>query len=293
MEPTANKPQDIVDTTDSLEAVGACRSMKNFLFWVIFIGLLIPQGIFWLDRLNLVDTTPCTTCKAACVKCSKGTSKPCEKPPVVDESQKPSASVTISGPLSLSAVVEASEELPAAQADQDVASDEVAPVQIPDNVSTREPADSPSESTIPEESREPMRIPASFLRVVVAVCNFLVLMAAMLYCLSLLMCLKISLTGRLGGINHVTRAFFVSLLLVMLLIPWQKVIPGVLVGTVWMPSELLCGRWAKADGSTFLKVLFYLRFVGLWFVAMWLLFWAQIRSAKWAQATLRRLGIVR
>jgi len=49
------KAQDIVDATDSLEAVGASRSMKNFLFFVILIGLLLLQMIFWLDRMGLVE----------------------------------------------------------------------------------------------------------------------------------------------------------------------------------------------------------------------------------------------
>ncbi len=285
MEPTANKPQDIVDTTDSLEAVGACRSMKNLLFWVIFIGLLVPQMIFWLDRLNLVDKSACVSCKAkqaACVKCAGCPKKSCEKAPVQEQAKE---SVSVSAPVSLSAVVEPGEPA-AAEIDKELMLEDPA-----DDI----PADMPIETQdqAPAEPKEPFKIPCRPLSILVAVCNFLVLMAAMLYCLSLLMCLKISLTGRLGGINHVTRSFFVSLLLVMVLIPWQKVLPGVLVGTVWTPGELLCGGWAKAGGSTFWKVLFYLRFTGLWIVAMWLLFWAQIRSAKWAQATLRRLGIAR
>jgi len=109
----------------------------------------------------------------------------------------------------------------------------------------------------------------------------------------LLICLKISLTGRLGGMNHITRAFFVSLFLLVVLVPWQRVMPGVLIGSVWLPGELLCGGWAKADGSVFCNVMFYLRFCGLCFVALWFLLWAQIRSSKWARATLRRLGVVR
>jgi hypothetical protein len=137
------------------------------------------------------------------------------------------------------------------------------------------------------------RISCSFARVVVSICNYVILAAAILYCLSLLICLKISLTGRLGGMNHITRAFFISLFLLVVLIPWQSVLPGVLIGSVWLPSELFCGDWAKADTSVFWKVMLYLRFSGLCLVALWLLLWTQIRSAKWARATLRRIGVVR
>ena len=289
MEPTANKPQDIVDTTDSLEAVGACRSMKNLLFWVIFIGLLLPQMIFWLDRLDIVDKSACASCKAkaACVKCAGCSKKPCQKAPAKEQAETP-ASVSISAPVSLSAVVDRPTETVAGEIDKEIMLEDPA-----DDIPADLPMETEPEAPAPAEPKEPFKIPCRLLSILVVVCNFLVLMAAMMYCLSLLMCLKISLTGRLGGINHVTRAFFVSLVLVMVLIPWQKLLPGVLLGVVWTPGELLCGRWAKADASTFWKVLFYVRFAGLWVVAMWLLFWAQIRSAKWAQATLRRLGIVR
>jgi len=114
-----------------------------------------------------------------------------------------------------------------------------------------------------------------------------------LYCLSLLMCLKISLAGRLGGINHIARAFFISLFLLVIITPWQVVLPKVLIGATWLPGELLCGGWDKAASSIFWKVMFYLRFCGLPFVAVWLLLWTQIRSGKWTRATLRRLGVLR
>ena len=132
-----------------------------------------------------------------------------------------------------------------------------------------------------------------FAKGLVAICNFIILSAVILYCLSLLICLKISLAGRLGGINHIARAFFISLFLLVVVTPWQVVLPKVLIGATWLPSELLCGCWDKADSSIFWKVVFYLRFCGLPFIVLWLLLWAQIRSAKWARATLRRLGVAR
>ncbi len=268
MEPTAPKPQDIVDTTDSLEAVGACRSMTNLMFCLILLGLLVPQLIFWLDRINLIEDSSCG--------CS---------------------SIQITSTLSVPMLPMLTAEVPPAQA----AEEKTEPAEQKNNVTVSEKDAEPqaagteeaAEATPPAEPKEPFRIPCRLACTIVSICNFLVLVGAALYCLCLLMCLKISLTGRLGGVNHVTRAFFVSLLLLVLLIPWQRLLPGVLVGVVWTPGELLCGGWVKAGESTFWKVLFYLRFIGLWFVAMWLLVWAQIRSAKWQHATLRRLGIVR
>jgi hypothetical protein len=81
----------------------------------------------------------------------------------------------------------------------------------------------------------------------------------------------------------------------VILIPWQVLLPGVVVGAVYLPRELLCGGPGCCDGQLklFWETLFYLRFVGLWAVVVWLYIWAQIRAGKWARATLRRLGIVR
>lgn len=295
MEPTARKPQDMIDTTDSLEAVGACRSMKNFLFWVILIGLLASQSIFWLDHLDRIEKTACASCKAqnntACMKRSGCSKKSCDKAPP-QESTAPSVMM----PVPLAATVDVAKEVE--QATEDVEQGEPIAVEIDEKIllekeTDRMPAEIPMETRPQEEAKEPFKIPCQIACVIVATCNFIVLMAAILCCLTVLMCLKISLTGRLGGINHITKSFFISLFLVVILVPWQKVLPGVLVGAVWLPGELLCGGWAKAQCSAFWKVLFYARFVGLWIVAVWLLIWSWSRSAKWTRATLRRLGVVR
>jgi hypothetical protein len=108
----------------------------------------------------------------------------------------------------------------------------------------------------------------------------------------LLVTLKVSLVSRLGGISHITRAFFISLFLLVFLFPWQCIIPRVLIGVIYLPKELLCFFPAKADGSVFWLVLMYLRFVGLWVLAVWLLLWSALRSGRWYRATQRRLGIV-
>jgi hypothetical protein len=292
VESNAQNSRDIVDTTDSLEAVGACRSMKNFLFIVILICLILTQLIFWLDRLGLIEQKACKSCS------SEKQMQP--TPATPDEIQAPPSA----GPLPLAATVNVAEEVEkvtdqtreSKRPDETATDNEI----ILENQPDKNPAEAPAEKA-PTESQaesEPdieafFRISCNVAQGLVAICNFLILAAAVLYSLTLLMCLKISLTGRLGGINHIARAFFISLFLLVFLIPWQRLLPGVLVGTVWLPGELLCGGWSKAHDSAFWKILFYLRFCGLWVVALWFLFWAQSRSSRWARATLRRLGVVR
>jgi hypothetical protein len=124
-------------------------------------------------------------------------------------------------------------------------------------------------------------------------CNFILVLAATMYCLMLLMSLKISLTGRLGGISHICRAFFLSMFVLVILLPWQVLLPGVVAGAIYTPHELLCQWHAKAQISTFWLTLCYIRFAGLWLLVWILLIAAQLRSRKWTRATLRRLGLVR
>jgi hypothetical protein len=124
---------------------------------------------------------------------------------------------------------------------------------------------------------------------VVSICNFLLILSATLYCLALLMSVKISLAGRLGGLAHISRAFFRSLFVLVLLIPWQVMVPGVLVGATYTPKEMLCVPVPSGDIVT--MAMFYMRFCGLWLLVFLLLCMAQSRSAKWSRATLKRLGI--
>ena len=358
MENNQARPQNMIDITDALEAVSACQSMKNFLFVLILLGLVICQIVFWMDHFGLVNKKECSACdrgaeavcpipcQTACPagmpsngQCPQGDGKkaicptPCKTacPARAAEVQcpeetKPQATVPSSGPIFLAATTDGSQPTePAAEQSKTIeqAIDEIVksanqppqetqdtdvilekfekqiPAEIVENSEPAKAAEPESESKPAETvneiptKKELFHISSSFAEILISICNFIILTAAILYCLSLLVCLKISLAGRLGGINHMARAFFISLFLLVVLIPWQTVLPGVLIGTVWLPGALGCECWAKADSSAFWKVVLYLRFCGLFLVAVWLLLWTQIRSAKWARATLRRLGVAR
>lgn len=292
MESNPQNPRDIVDTTDSLEAVGACRSMKNFLFFVILIGLLLPQLFFWLNWMGLIE-------KKACSPCGAGQLCPVQKQGCPASGAKPQAAATPLGLLPLTATVDVAKEVKKVTEQVEQSTPPVEPMpnvdvileKPTDNMPAEMPADEADSQ--PQEDKVPFRIPCRLAKITVSVCNFLVIVGTILYCLTLLMCLKISLTGRLGGISHLTKAFFIALFLMVFVFPWQQILPGILIGAVWLPRELFCGGWTKAQTVAIWKILFYLRFCGLWFLSIWFLFWAQIRTGKWARATLRRLGVVR
>jgi len=122
--------------------------------------------------------------------------------------------------------------------------------------------------------------------------NFVLVLTAVLYCLTLLFSLKVSLLGRLGGINHIARAFFLSLTFAVLLLPWQKFFPGVVIGAMFTPDELKCACAKAGDYHIFATILHYLRFTGFWLLVMLLLIFAQLRSGRWSRAILRRLEVI-
>jgi hypothetical protein len=267
MEQTPNtKTPDLLDTTDSLEAIDAIRWMKNFLFVIILLCLLTSGAVFCLERFDHLDRTTCMTCDVCssgpCTSECKMIPQPATAPAVKTENEIRTAAQSVTAESK-------TVEIKAAPADP--------------NAKTPRP--------LPAFLRYKPRCQA--VAVVLKISNFIFVLTAAMYCLTLLMGLKISLTGRLGGINHISRAFFISLFALVITLPWQTLLPGVIVGAIFTPGELLCQWHTTVQGSTFWLVICYLRFAGLWLVALLLFTWAQIRSGKWSRATLRRLGLVR
>jgi hypothetical protein len=332
MEASQARPQNMIDTTDALEAVSACQSMKNFLFTLILIGVALCQTVFWMNHFGLINKGGCTACPGtvqqsgfpkacpsvagACpqIPCSKSepqadanparlmpmavalavTTEPVQQAePVAAEVQKVEAIEQAIDEIVESANQTQLEEDILLEKETDVMPAEILTEAASPEILQPQAPDEKADETVTVDPLSLFRISCRFAAGLVAVCNFIIIVSVILYCLSLLMCLKISLAGRLGGINHITRAFFISLFLLVVITPWQVVLPKVLIGSIWLPGELLCGGWTKADSSIFWKVMLYLRFCGLPFAAFWLLMWTQIRSGKWTRATLRRLGVVR
>ncbi len=260
MEQSPNiKTPDLLDTTDCLEAIDAIRSMKNFLFVIIILCLLMTGVVFCLDRTDRIDRTGCTACAvcpmnpaAAC--CAAAMQASTQPNPQIAGAGDPIRAVaqSVAEPNAAAKVSKSKKQLPA--------------------ILQFRPA-------------------CQHVALALKACNFILVLAAAMYCLTLLMSLKISLAGRLGGISHISRAFFISLFALVILLPWQVLLPGVAAGAIFLPCELLCQWHTKA--STFWLTMCYLRFAGLWVVVLVLFIAAQMRSRKWTKATLRRLGLVR
>ena len=302
-------PNNLLDTTDCLEAVGVFKGWKNFLFVIVFLCLLLLQASFLL-----VDT--------GCIKIDEKAagSEPAVTSDVTDLDEGQVELII----EDVQEIIEPVEEL-IVEPDEPVEAIIPEEVAEPEQIAEPEEAAEPEEIAVPEEDTETEEAvepdetaepiskaaghkfqlaaiawpPTEFLSgitfenlsLVIRVANAVLILAASLYCLSMLFSLKVSMLGRLGGINHISRAFFLSLLMLVLLLPWQRIFEGIVPGAIFTPEELLEWSPAKA-GDIFDVVIYYLRFSGYWLLVFLLLILSQIRSIRWGKAILRRLEII-
>ncbi|MHC4497543.1 MAG: hypothetical protein ACYS21_00350 [Planctomycetota bacterium] len=263
MNENQGRPENLLDTTDCLEAVGIFRGWKNFLFIITILCLLLLQVSFWAVDLGLVT----------------GEEVQGEPPPAT------SAAGTSQPNIAASAQT-------ASEADEITAA--ARKVTTDANVSRVEtPLDKPAEPVEANGGVLPW-IEFRHLAWLIRLLDFVLILAAMLYCLTMLFSLKISLLGRLGGINHISRAFFLSLIFVVLLLPWQKLFGPVVKGAIFTPGELATWvKWCNREISgIFTVTLYYLRFTGYWVLVMLFLIFSMLRSNNWIKATLRRLEVI-
>ena len=115
--------------------------------------------------------------------------------------------------------------------------------------------------------------------------NAILIFACVLYSLTMYIALSVSIRGRLGGLAHVSRAFYFSLVALLLLLPWQIVLAPVGIGTIFTPREL-AKSCTTLNAGTYEMAIFYLRFAGMWAVVCLVLILAHWRSYRWIKAVL-------
>ncbi len=245
------KQGSLVETTDCLEAVGVFRGWKNFLFIIVVLCLLLLQASFWLVNTGHIKLSTST---------DSALPAPVEGLEQLDKtSVKPAAEQD-----------ETSQDQAAAELIQPIV-DETA--------------------GLDQESKSLFGVTFEHLVWLIRFANGVLILTATLYLLTTLFSLKVSLIGRLGGINHISRAFFLSLVMLVLLLPWQKFFDSVVVGAMYTPEELV--EWCTTEtNGIFGIVIHYLRFTGYWLLVLLLLLFSQLRSSRWAKAILRRLEVI-
>lgn len=136
-----------------------------------------------------------------------------------------------------------------------------------------------------------LRITPDHLGYVVRMANGVAIVGGVLFCLTLQLGVIITAMGRLGGMQHVCRAFFLALLMLAVLLPWQHVLGPFALGLLYGPAELAGAYMDKSENPLSLA-LYYLRFCGLWLLGFILLLMSQLRCMRWARSILQRLEII-
>ena len=250
------KQEQLLETTDCLEAIGTLKSGKNFFFFIIFLCLLVLQAIFWLMPTQFVV-------------------RPGE------ESKKDIAPIAAMI-MKLAAVNEPEIKIEAKTDKIEKAAEAL----LGDANSAKTDPNALGAKNYPQ-----IKIAFANLAWVIKLCNYMLVISSVAYSLTLLFGMKVSLVGRLGGISHITKAVFMSFVMVVLILPWQILFKGVIAGVIYTPAELL-SAWESFDKASIVSnAMMFLRFTVLWLVVLLLLFWTQVKSIRWAKNTLKRLGI--
>jgi hypothetical protein len=253
-----NQQKNLIDTTDCLEAISVFRGWKNFLFVIVILCLLLLQVSFWLVDTGFISTEQ-------------------------TDYDKASVSVVVDSDSAPAAITAKVKENIKKTAEQVVATT--------NNSTEAEPHQLHSKL-----AKLHIKVEFKHLAWFIDLVNFVLILAAILYCLTMLFSIKISLLGRLGGINHICRAFFLSLVFLVLLFPWQipwrRFFAGELFGAMYTSGDLLNSFTALKDSGIVYRIFYYFRFNGYWLIALLVLIFSYIRSSRWAKATLRRLEVI-
>lgn len=275
---------NLLDTTDCLEAVGVFRGWKNLFFIIIFFCILLLQSCFWLSDLGMIEMPQEVGVDLGSIQLFYSEPKPYVIPSgelITTDSNEAAQTDAIP-----------SENVQKETTDPNQAAKESGIIKLAAETTINSPNDM-NEMSDTQKDEAGFLFGITFDHVVwlMRFVNAVLILTSVLYCLTMLFSLKISMLGRLGGVNHITRAFFLSLLLLVFVLPWQRVFDGVIAGAIFTPEEFVKCHMEKT-GDILDKVLYYMRFCGYMVLVFLLLVLSQIRSCRWAKAILRRLEII-
>jgi hypothetical protein len=148
-----------------------------------------------------------------------------------------------------------------------------------------QPLQSAGEQSADEQSGEVL---GDLVRIILKLCNAILVFTLVLYFLVQIIAMNIAVVGRLGGLASSSKAIFLSLIMVVLILPWDSWYGGANSSVLFsyadlMKTQLQLDAESPALGGR--MVGYYFRFVGMWLIMLALLFLAQVFSGKaWKQA---------
>ncbi len=240
------------DKNDALEAFNSFSGARNLFFWLfLLIPLVVVQAEFWMVDRGWTGTGQTQT-NTEQTQTDTGQTQ-------TDEVKAP-ANVEKEAP--------------------DLEKADVATVGANDNT----PAEKDACETRTSEEMDSLQAG------LIKTSNYVLTFAAVIYCLTLLIGMKLALIGRLGGLAESSKALFLSLIVMVLIMPWQQVMPAGIYGTLFSYQDIVenC-RQIKQMNTPQEYVLHYGRFSGLWGLTMLLLIVAQWRSCRAVRKIRRRL----
>jgi len=285
MNENQSKQENLLDTTDCLEAIGVFKGWKNFLFIVVLCCMLILQAIFWALDLELIGKANQADKNAKLDKAPMLAVVYGQSPNDVDRTP-----IEVKMPEEVNKIKEAAGKVAGpTQATQPAANQP--------RLTDTEPQEQKSAQEWEKEKEKAKLIPdikSSYINWLIRLLNFVLILAAVLYCLTIFFSLLISVLGRLGGVNHITRAFFMSLIFLIILLPWQNLFTSAIKGVIYTPQELCSWmNWYRCEESGLsVAVIYYLRFSGYWLLALVILILSIARTSNWTKATLKRLEVI-
>lgn len=243
--------KDQIYVADAHEAFESFRVARNFFFLILLVGLLVMAAAFWMVDYGLID-------------------------PVLERQVRNQEAVYVrydgTGPgLAVLTVDEGVPEV-AEQAQGEAAEPE--PLQRDEGV-TYERAESYD----------------VFISLSLRAWNYIMPFGAVIYCLILLIGMKLALVGRLGGLAESGRAFFVGLVAMVLILPWQQMVSPILWGSLYTYQELVAEYMqVQQRHEMYFRSAYYGRFVGMWGITLLMLLVAQWRSRGATKAVNKRIA---
>lgn len=255
-----------IDRNDNWESFRVFLRMRTVFFMFTLLALLATAAAFWVVDIDLVKGASnaggviCQTSVLAETYQVRLTSETPEAVPMDSNTPPLAADLTPS--------VEARPESVAADPEK--------------GVCKIKPRDCP----LPELSEQRCAQWLDLLvRIALKTGNFVAVFGVVMYSLTLLGGLAVAISGRIGLNPDLSRAFFLSLLAVVLIVPWQPLVALYIPGVLFSYEDLIhCHQ--QREGMLSL-LCYYTRFVGLWAVSFLVLIAAQWRSFQAAKAMRR------